>query len=987
MKYTERKQTMKNLNKVLSLVLSGSMVVSILSTGALAAPASRSSYSDVPATASYSEAVEYLSSEEIMSGTGDGKFDPQVTVTRAQMVTVLGRMAKAQQVESDAFTDVVPNSWYSGYVGWAVESGIVQGDGNGHFMPDDNVTSEHLNLMLSRYAKTIDRDIKFYDTGAPTVTRADLAQRLYQFYVEPASPEAPEKPDEKPSRPSVITNTVYQDRVVEVEPSVDEAAVPVVHQAPGGTVTNTTRNTSVTFRPLWLMGMQDDGVYAFKDVKYGSADRFKLPTPYQPSRSNSAESPMNAMINGPVPPQSDTRTNNGKDSTPYPAVTPSDSDMFSDEAGCLNLNVWTKSLSTDAKRPVLVFMHGGGYSTGSSIELASYNGDEFARYTDTVFVSVGARLNILGYSDLSALGGDGNLALADMILALEWVKTNIAAFGGDPDNVTIMGQSGGGMKVSALASAPKALEEDLFQKVVASSGFGASARSQAEADSNADAVAANVRESDLFINWMREEKYGETFSTEAWTEINTRREHVALEDGKLPDRFLDTDSDGNKTLKADANLSVYFYYSFQDLDASDIDATGAPTGALVEYGLTNSIYELITETTEHAADTFTVDGSVTWANLINLAATASDEDVFAFLQEVDYDDLLSFGISSGSFTNDGLYFDTAGSFMVGDSLNETAKHYTYLVGHTWGEMAGGSSDGGIMSASPNGVIGMWSEAQKEAYMRNYMSSRAGDYEETKALFEELFPNHEFVEVSASMSQNTINLGNRDFPLSTGLAGGLGYCTRMAQSVNPGQKVYGYFSAYTMPVYGGTTMIHTVDLTYFFHNTSTYPMQIHGDDATARKVSDTMAQSLAAFCRTGDPSIEGLACQPYSATADGASYCTIYDVTSRCVDITFDAELLRMLQRSAPSGQSDEPELSEESEEKEPAAPAEDVNDPAGDEENTTPPVVDEEDTPAGNEDQTENQTEDTTGGASGIESGEVSEDTSDTTPDELDEAA
>lgn len=160
---------MKNLNKVLSLVLSGSMVVSILSTGALAAPASRSSYSDVPATASYSEAVEYLSSEEIMSGTGDGKFDPQVTVTRAQMVTVLGRMAKAQQVESDAFTDVVPNSWYSGYVGWAVESGIVQGDGNGHFMPDDNVTSEHLNLMLSRYAKTIDRDIKCYDTGAPTI--------------------------------------------------------------------------------------------------------------------------------------------------------------------------------------------------------------------------------------------------------------------------------------------------------------------------------------------------------------------------------------------------------------------------------------------------------------------------------------------------------------------------------------------------------------------------------------------------------------------------------------------------------------------------------------------------------------------------------------------------------------------------------------------------------------------------------------------------
>ena len=106
---------MKKMNKALSLVLAGSMVVSMLATGAFAADVP--TYSDVPATAAYSEAVEYLAAEKIMDGIGDGKFGPQDTVTRAMAVTVLGRMAKAEQVETKDFTDIVPNSWYSGYVG------------------------------------------------------------------------------------------------------------------------------------------------------------------------------------------------------------------------------------------------------------------------------------------------------------------------------------------------------------------------------------------------------------------------------------------------------------------------------------------------------------------------------------------------------------------------------------------------------------------------------------------------------------------------------------------------------------------------------------------------------------------------------------------------------------------------------------------------------------------------------------------------------
>ena len=111
---------MKKLKRTLALALTGCMAVSMLATGAFAAEAP--AYSDVPANAAYAEAVEYLSAEKIMDGIGDGKFGPQNTVTRAMAVTVLGRMAGAEQVETRDFTDVVPNSWYSGYVGWASEN-------------------------------------------------------------------------------------------------------------------------------------------------------------------------------------------------------------------------------------------------------------------------------------------------------------------------------------------------------------------------------------------------------------------------------------------------------------------------------------------------------------------------------------------------------------------------------------------------------------------------------------------------------------------------------------------------------------------------------------------------------------------------------------------------------------------------------------------------------------------------------------------------
>lgn len=146
-------------------------------------------------------------------------------------------------------------------------------------------------------------------------------------------------------------------------------------------------------------------------------------------------------------------------------------DLMSEE--CLRLNVWTPGLNDGKRRPVLVWLHGGGFSKGNGIEQDSYDGENIARAGDIVFCSVNHRLNAFGFSDLSQAGGEkyrhsGNVGMLDLVAALEWVRDNIANFGGDPDNVTIMGQSGGGSKVCMLCAMPAA--KGLFHKAVALSG-------------------------------------------------------------------------------------------------------------------------------------------------------------------------------------------------------------------------------------------------------------------------------------------------------------------------------------------------------------------------------------------------------------------------------------------------------------------------------------------------------------------------------------
>jgi para-nitrobenzyl esterase len=140
---------------------------------------------------------------------------------------------------------------------------------------------------------------------------------------------------------------------------------------------------------------------------------------------------------------------------------------------CLRINIFTPAIKDGRKRPVMFWLHGGGFVNGNGIEHDGYNGENFARLGDVVFCSINHRLGPLGYCNLAGSGGEkyaasGNAGMLDIVAALEWVRDNIEAFGGDPGNVTIMGQSGGGGKVCMLTAMPSA--KGLFHKAVVLSG-------------------------------------------------------------------------------------------------------------------------------------------------------------------------------------------------------------------------------------------------------------------------------------------------------------------------------------------------------------------------------------------------------------------------------------------------------------------------------------------------------------------------------------
>ena len=208
-----------------------------------------------------------------------------------------------------------------------------------------------------------------------------------------------------------------------------------------------------------LRGFQLDGTYVFHGVKYADAKRFHQPTPVEPW-----EGIKNALAYGYVCPmlQQDQPSNELMVPHRYWPL----------DENCQYLNIWTQHLDPNAKKPVLVWLHGGGFAAGSSIEHIAYEGENMSKYGDVVVISLNHRLNILGYLDLSPFGEEyknsGNAGNADMVAALQWIHENIANFGGDPENVTLFGQSGGGMKVWTLMQTPAA--DGLFHKGVVQSG-------------------------------------------------------------------------------------------------------------------------------------------------------------------------------------------------------------------------------------------------------------------------------------------------------------------------------------------------------------------------------------------------------------------------------------------------------------------------------------------------------------------------------------
>ncbi len=161
---------------------------------------------------------------------------------------------------------------------------------------------------------------------------------------------------------------------------------------------------------------------------------------------------------------------------------------------CLRVNLWTPAVADGKKRPVMVWLHGGGYTAGSGQELRSYDGENLARRGDVVVVSLNHRLNAFGYLDLSKFGdqfaASGNVGMLDIVAALEWVRDNIEGFGGNPQRVTIFGQSGGGGKVSTLMAMPAA--KGLFHRAIVESGSILQGIPQENAQKLADAIVAEL---------------------------------------------------------------------------------------------------------------------------------------------------------------------------------------------------------------------------------------------------------------------------------------------------------------------------------------------------------------------------------------------------------------------------------------------------------------------------------------------------------------
>jgi para-nitrobenzyl esterase len=223
-----------------------------------------------------------------------------------------------------------------------------------------------------------------------------------------------------------------------------------------------------------LRGVRFRGIDSYLGIPYGASTAGN--GRFAPPRAPEAWSGVReAMWFGDAAPQVDTRVGSAGDAQNVHNLMyvkgghPLDGTRMSED--CLNLNVWTPSSNDGVARPVMVWFHGGGFAHGSAGS-ALYNGDQLAALGDVVVVTVNARLGLHGFLPLEFIAeefaGAANAGMLDLVAALEWVRDNIAGFGGNPGNVTVFGQSGGGGKVNTLMAMPAA--QGLFHKAINMSG-------------------------------------------------------------------------------------------------------------------------------------------------------------------------------------------------------------------------------------------------------------------------------------------------------------------------------------------------------------------------------------------------------------------------------------------------------------------------------------------------------------------------------------
>ena len=227
-----------------------------------------------------------------------------------------------------------------------------------------------------------------------------------------------------------------------------------------------------------------EGITAFKAVPYAHAARFQAPghavswPGIRDATGYAGRAPQAGLRSGTRPELEN--FSGASDSTP-------------ETEDCLNLHIWTPG-ADNAKRPVMVWFHGGAFSYGSA-NSDRLRGSRMAKRGDVVVVTVNHRLNIFGHLDLSAIGGaeyaqSGNAGVLDLVASLEWVRDNIARFGGNPSNVTIFGESGGGGKVSTLLAMPRAA--GLFHRAIIQSGAAVRLRTKERASRLTEIVMKEI---------------------------------------------------------------------------------------------------------------------------------------------------------------------------------------------------------------------------------------------------------------------------------------------------------------------------------------------------------------------------------------------------------------------------------------------------------------------------------------------------------------